>query len=85
MKADEVITGRLEHPDSGGSGIPNSDPVFFNDFVPVFGVKTTRVNDSTGGITEGSEDLIRNTGDPAWVGGAPINIFRFQIKDIFGS
>ena len=75
-----------ERPHEGGGGVVDGDAVLLDDVevaVLVRGVGGAFVDDLGDAVREGSVDDVGVSGDPADVGGAPVDVLsRFVIEDV---
>ena len=74
-----------ERPDRGGRGVEDRDLVVLHDLPPAAllrGVRRALVDDPGGRVGERAVDQVAVAGDPADVGGAPVDVgLRLEVED----
>ena len=75
--------GPHQHADRGRRSVPDGDLLLLQDPVPAVGIELGLVHDHGDAIGERGDDAIGGAGHPAGVGGAPEDVIRVQVENIF--
>jgi hypothetical protein len=81
-----VVTPAHESADGRGRGVKDRDPVAVDDVPEAVGLRVVRralIHEHGGAAGERAIDDVAVPGDPADVGGAPVNVGILEIEDVF--